>query len=190
MKDTLRIYWKLFISTLTISAFTFGGGFVIISMLRKKFVEQFHWIEDEEMLDLTVIAQSAPGALAVNAAFVVGYRIKKLKGAVVSVIGTSIPPIVIISLISMFYNQFSDNRIVAIALQVMRAGVAAVIIDVVISLAKNVIKTHNLLYITLLAATFIAACFFNVSAVVIIAACIVIGMVSVILSNKKGEKSR
>ena len=67
-------YLKLFLSTLEISAFTFGGGYVIIPLMRKTFVGKLKWIEDQEMLDLTAIAQSAPGPIAVNAAILVGYR--------------------------------------------------------------------------------------------------------------------
>ena len=69
MKKNARFYWKLFLSTFYISAFTFGGGYVIIPLMRKKFVDEFHWIEEQEMLDLTAIAQSSPGAIAVNMAF-------------------------------------------------------------------------------------------------------------------------
>ena len=72
-----QIYWKLFTITFSLSACTFGGGFVIISMMRKKFVEELHWLEEEEMLDMTAVAQSSPGALGVNIAIVVGYRLKK-----------------------------------------------------------------------------------------------------------------
>ena len=83
---------KLFISTLYISAFTFGGGFVIITFMKKKFVDELHWIDEEEMLDLTAIAQSSPGAIAVNAAILVGWKTVGLPGMVVAVIGTIIPP--------------------------------------------------------------------------------------------------
>ena len=78
MKKDLAFYRKLFTSTFYLSAFTFGGGYVIIPLMRKKFVEQFHWIEEEEMLDLTAIAQSAPGAIAVNASILIGYRLAAL----------------------------------------------------------------------------------------------------------------
>ena len=67
--------WKLFLSTLYISSFTFGGGFVIVTFMKKKFVDQYHWIEENEMLDLVAIAQSSPGAIAVNGAIVVGYKL-------------------------------------------------------------------------------------------------------------------
>jgi len=120
---------QLFWSMLIISAFTFGGGFVIIGMMRKKFCDELHWVSDEEVLDMTAIAQSAPGALAVNSAVIFGYRIKGFKGALISAIATVIPPIVIISIITMIYDSFSANLYVQTALRVMRAGVGAVITD-------------------------------------------------------------
>ena len=71
MKSQKHLLSKLFISTLYLSAFTFGGGYVIVTLMKKKFVDQYHWIDDEEMLDLIAIAQSSPGAIAVNGAIVV-----------------------------------------------------------------------------------------------------------------------
>lgn len=188
MKENLKTYWKLFISMLSISAFTFGGGFVIISLMKKKYVEDLKWIEDDEMLDLAAIAQSSPGALGVNAAVIVGYKVKKIPGAVVSTIATIIPPLVIISVISFFYAQFRDNQIIQIALQVMRAGVAAVIFDVVFNLAKNVLSTRSVLFISMMFLTFIASYFFKVSAITIILICAFVGLLTVLVGNKKGEK--
>lgn len=176
---------KLFTITLTLSACTFGGGFVIISMMKQKFVEKLHWLAEEEMLDMTAIAQSSPGALGVNIAIVVGYRLKKFWGALVSTLGAIIPPLIIISIISVFYNQFKDNTYIAIALQVMRAGVAAVIFDVVIDLAKNVLKTRSLLWIAMMILAFAATCFFKVSAIVIILVCGSIGLLHVKLTDRK-----
>ena len=75
MKKSPALYCKLFTSTFYLSAFTFGGGYVIIPLMKKKFADDLHWIEEKEMLDLTAIAQSAPGPIAVNAAILIGYRI-------------------------------------------------------------------------------------------------------------------
>ena len=75
--DVLR---KLFFSCLYLSTFTFGGGYVIVTLMKKKFVDQYHWIDDEEMLDLIAIAQSSPGAIAVNGAIVVGYKLAGIPG--------------------------------------------------------------------------------------------------------------
>lgn len=75
-----KVIWKLFISTLYLSAFTFGGGYVIITLMKKKFVDEYHWIDEEEMLDLVAIAQSAPGPIAVNGAIVIGYKLAAFPG--------------------------------------------------------------------------------------------------------------
>ena len=75
MKNKKEVLRKLFFSTLYLSAFTFGGGYVIVTLMKQKFVDELHWIEEEEMLDLIAIAQSAPGAIAVNGAIVVGYKL-------------------------------------------------------------------------------------------------------------------
>ena len=185
----LQIYWKLFCITFTLSASTFGGGFVIISMMKRKLVERLQWLAEDEMLDMTAIAQSAPGALGVNIAIVVGYRLKRLGGAIVCTLGAILPPLFIISIISVFYNQLKDNSVIATALQVMRAGVAAVICDVVIGLAQNIFKTKSVLWIAMMAGAFIATCFFRVSAIVIILVCGTIGLAHV-YSGKSAEEQR
>ena len=71
---------KLFFSTLYLSTFTFGGGYVIVSLMKTKFVDELHWIDETEMLDLIAIAQSSPGAVAVNGAIVVGYKLCRIPG--------------------------------------------------------------------------------------------------------------
>ena len=177
--------FRLFISMMMISAFTFGGGFVIIGMMRKKFCDELHWVSDDEVLDMTAIAQSAPGALAVNSAVIFGYRIAGIKGALTSVLATVIPPIVIISIVCMIYDAFSTNVIVQTALQVMRAGVAAIIVDVVIDLAANVIKAKNILNVILMIAAFIATWYFKVSSIVIILLFIALGLGMSMLKGKE-----
>ena len=91
-KDTpnfrLRL-WKLFLSTLYLSAFTFGGGYVIVTLMKKKFVDEYHWIGEDEMLDLVAIAQSSPGAIAVNGAIVVGYKLAGIPGTLVAILSVN-----------------------------------------------------------------------------------------------------
>ena len=125
MKRKKEVLVKLFFSTLYLSAFTFGGGYVIVTLMKKKFVDEYHWIEEDEMLDLTAIAQSSPGAIAVNGAIVVGYKLAGLPGALVSIIATIIPPFAIIALISVFYNAFRNSWIISRMLEGMQAGVGA-----------------------------------------------------------------
>lgn len=176
----------LFFDMLMISTFTFGGGFVIIGMMKKKFCEERHWVTEDEVLDMTAIAQSTPGALAVNSAIIFGYRIAGIKGALISVLATIIPPLVIISIITMIYDAFSTNVIVQTALRVMRAGVAAIIADVTIGLAGKVIKTGNILNIILMAAAFIASWYFSVSSITIILLFIALG-IAMNFSQTKGR---
>ena len=92
-KKNSKILRTLFLSTLYLSTFTFGGGYVIVSLMKKDFVDARHWIDEEEMLDLVAIAQSAPGAIAVNGAIVVGYKLAGILGAFVAIFGTVIPPL-------------------------------------------------------------------------------------------------
>ena len=171
-----KILWQLFRSMFALSACTFGGGFVIVSLMKKKFVEELKWIEESEMLDITAITQSSPGPLPVNASVILGYRMYGAAGSLVAVTGTILPPMIIISIISLFYEQFRTNAVIAIALQVMRAGVAAVIFDVVLDLAKNVCKTRRILYIAMMCVAFVSVCFFDVSAMAVILICLGIGI--------------
>lgn len=116
-----NLLWKLFVSTFYISAFTFGGGYVIVSLMKKKFVDEYHWIEEEEMLDLIAIAQSSPGAIAVNGAIVVGYKLAGMIGAATAILATILPPFLILSILSVFYNAFQDNFLVSQMLNGMQA---------------------------------------------------------------------
>lgn len=176
---------KLFTTTFILSACTFGGGFVIVSLYKKKFVEELKWLEEDEMLDITAIAQSSPGPIPVNASVILGYRIHGILGSIVAILGTIIPPFVIISLISIFYKEFRNNQVIAIALQIMRAGVAAVILDVVVNLGMKIIKMKNILYMIVMVVAFIATYFFNLSAMYIIFSCLGIGLINVFLDIRK-----
>lgn len=120
MESKSKVLQKLFLSTLYLSAFTFGGGYVIVTLMKKKFVDEYHWIEENEMLDLVAIAQSSPGPIAVNGAIVVGYKLAGMIGVLVSIIGTIIPPFLIISVISVCYQAFRDNFFVSQMLEGMR----------------------------------------------------------------------
>ena len=183
-----KILWQLFKSTFLLSACTFGGGFVIVSLMKKTFVEELNWLDESEMLDITAITQSSPGPIPINASVILGYRMQGILGSIVAVLGTSIPPITIISVISLFYVKFRESKIIATALMVMRAGVAAVICDVVINLAKNVIKTKNILYISLMIIAFIMTYFMGISAMTVILLCIAVGIVNLIVDINNSKK--
>ena len=181
---------KLFISTFYLSAFTFGGGYVIVTLMKKTFVDQYHWIDEEEMLDLVAIAQSCPGAIAVNGAIVVGYKLAGLPGVMTSVLATVIPPFAILSLISLCYAAFRSNQYVGWMLNGMQAGVGAVIMEVVWEMSSGIIKEKQTVPLLVMAAAFIANYVYNVNVVLIILLCAAIGVVRTLSSghNKKGTE--
>lgn len=186
-KDS-RVLWKLFLSTLYISAFTFGGGFVIITFMKRKFVDELHWIDENEMLDLAALAQSSPGAIAVNAAILVGWRVAGALGMAVAVLGTILPPMAILAVISLFYEAFAANRYVALALKGMQAGVAAVIIDVVCRLGGNVLKERSVISCLIMGGVFVASFFFGVNVILLILAAAAVGICREIIRIWKRKK--
>lgn len=172
--DVLR---KLFFSCLYLSTFTFGGGYVIVTLMKKKFVDDYHWIDENEMLDLVAIAQSSPGPIAVNGAIVVGYKLAGILGAMTAILGTIIPPFLIISVISVGYHSFRDSYIISQILEGMQAGVGAVIV-----------QEKDRISLLIMAGAFAGSCIFNINVVYIIIACGMIGVIRTFLSKKGGEK--
>lgn len=185
MSDKARRYLKLFLTTFEISAFTFGGGFVIIPLMRKKFVEEMKWIDDDEMLDLAAIAQSSPGAIAVNASILVGYKTGGVPGALISILGTIIPPFIIISVISHFYIAFRNNRYVSLVMEGMLIGVAAVIADLVISMAWDVIRKKRLTPFLMLVVSFILVEFLDLNIIILILLAGLIGYVDYTIGKRR-----
>ena len=178
-------YKKLFITTFVLSMCTFGGGFVIIALMRKKFVEELQWIDEQEMMDYTAIAQSSPGAIAVNASILVGYHVAGIPGALITVLGTVLPPLVIISVLSFFYTAFRDNSIVNTAMNGMLAGVTAVICDVVFTMTKGLINKKSPLPVIILVLAFYSVHIWNVNIVLIIFICGFIGVVETMRKEAK-----
>lgn len=178
-------YLKLFITSLYISAFTFGGGYVIISLMKKKYADDLGWLEEDEMLDMTAIAQSTPGAVAVNAAILVGYKIGGILGAVVCTVATILPPLIIISTISFFYDAFQSNVYVAATLGGMQAGVAAVIADVVLSMGGKITKSKDWISIAVMVMAFCGVYFLSINVVYILLFCALVGISKTIYNNRK-----
>ncbi len=180
-----RRLWLLFLSTLQISAFTFGGGFVIVTLMKRKFVDGLHWLDEEEMLDLTALAQTSPGAIAVNAAMLVGRRVAGRLGLLVGMLGTLLPPMVIIAAISAVYAAFATNPYVALVLRGMQAGVAAVIADVVCKLGSKVTRQRSLRQMLVMLGAFVATAIFRVNAIYVILAAALVGAAGELLRRRK-----
>ena len=165
MKEKRRLLLELFTSTLYLSAFTFGGGYVIVSLLKERFVDQLHYIDEKEMLDLVAIAQSAPGAIAVNGAIVLGYKMAGILGIIVCVIGTIIPPIIIISVVAYFYG--------------------AIIVSVVYDMALSVMDEHKERNIVIMLSAFILNYFLNVNIMCLVLGCILLALVELFIRREK-----
>ncbi len=189
MKKEIGFYLKLFAATFSLSAFTFGGGYVIVPLMRKKFVEKLHWIEEAEILDLVAIAQCTPGSMAVNASILIGYRLSKLAGALTAILGTVLPPLIVISVISVGYTAFRDNATVSHVLLGMQAGVAAVIASAVIGMATEIFKQKRWLSICVMFGVFVVSAIFEVNIIVIILLCGAVGVLDSLWQNRRKKEA-
>lgn len=179
---------KLFCATFTLSAFTFGGGYVIITLMKDRFVDKYHWLEENEMLDMVSIAQSAPGPIAVNGSIITGYKLRGILGALATTFGTVLPPFLIICVVSLFYDAFADNFVVSELLEGMQAGVGAVIASVVYDMAAGVVKGRSPFVDVIMVIAFIATCVFKISVVDIVIACIILGIIRTLLLKREGNQ--
>ena len=183
----IKLLRKIFFATLYLSAFTFGGGYVIVTLMKKQFVDELHWIDEEEMLDLVAIAQSSPGAIAVNGAIVVGYKLAGIAGVLTAVLGTVIPPFLIIAAVSVCYQAFRSNQLVAWMLEGMQSGVGAVIASVTFEMTSGILKEKNTISLLIMAAAFTASVVWQINTIYIILAC---GLLGVLITFwKRREKT-
>lgn len=132
-----NIYLDAFLTFFKIGLFTIGGGYAMIPLIEAEIIEKKKWIGKEEFLDLMAIAQSCPGIFAVNIAIFIGYRLRRVKGALVCCLGTALPSFIIILLIALFFHQFKDNQMVAAAFRGIRPAVVALIAVPTYNLAKK-----------------------------------------------------
>lgn len=136
----MNIVFELFLTFVKIGLFTFGGGYAMISVIENNCVEKKKWITHDEMMNITVIAESTPGPIAINCATFVGYRVAGFPGAFFSTIGVVIPSFIIIFCISAFLDNFLDIAIVANAFQGIKVAVGILIFDVAINMIKKMPK--------------------------------------------------
>lgn len=194
MKRTVKFYFKLFMSVFVISAFTVGGGYVIVPLMKKEYVDKLKWVKSEEMVDLIAIAQSSPGAMAVNTAVLVGYRTGGVLGAVIGALGAVVPPLISITLIYFAYAAFKENKIAYAFLSGVKIGVAAVIIDVVIGMVSSILKKRSILSIFILLISFLLVYFARVNVIIVTFGCILIGIINSLFQiggrNKSGGSQK
>ncbi len=182
-----RLTWLFFIN-LFISSFTFGGGYVVIPMIRKYFVQKKKYLSEEEVMELAAISQSSPGAIAVNLSTLAGYKTAGMAGAAVSCIASVIPALLILSVISAWYAAFSQNQLVGAVLKGMEAGVAALIVDLIIDMVRMVMQEKSLLLTAMIPAAFISSFFLNINVAVILIFCCVICIGTVWLKNHRSSR--
>lgn len=171
-----KFYWTLFKSTFLISFFTVGGGFVIIPLLKAKYVDEYHWIHDKDALDMVAIAQSMPGVVACNSAIILGYRMAGYLGTIVALIATILPPLITLSIISYCYDYVVQNVIIKMLLKGMQCGATALILNVAIDLIIKQVKKKLVLPIAILVGTFVANVFFDVNIMMLVVIDAVIGI--------------
>lgn len=176
--ETFKKYVWLFKTNLYISTFTFGGGYVVITMIRKYFVEDKKYFDEETLLEMSAIAQSSPGAIAINFSGLAGYYVAGVPGAIISCIAAVLPPLCILSIVSSYYQAIKDNMLLSAVLKGMEAGVAALIVDVVINMWQMIFSLKQKLLIMLVPLSFIANFFLNIHILIIvffnIALCVVV----------------
>ncbi|MDE5807266.1 MAG: chromate transporter [Muribaculaceae bacterium] len=151
-------YWRLFATFFKIGAFTFGGGWAMISIIEREIVDKYHWIERDDFLDLLAIAQSMPGILAVNIATSVGDKLHGARGSMVAAAGTILPSFLIILAIAIFLTPdiIKNNRVISAIFMGIRPAVVALIIAPVITSAKAAKLKWNTVWIPLVVALLIS----------------------------------
>lgn len=140
MKSKLRLLLELFLNFAKVGFFTFGGGYAMISVITDICVEKKCWLTHEEMMDVTVIAESTPGPIAINCATYAGYKKAGMAGAVAATLGIVLPSFLVILVISMFLDSFLSNIWVAKAFKGIKAGVGIVIIDAGVTMLMKMQK--------------------------------------------------
>ncbi len=181
-QDIKNFYWQLFKSTFIISAFTVGGGFVIIPLLKAKYVDEFKWIKEKDALDLVAIAQSMPGVVAINSAVILGYKMRGVRGTIVALLATVLPPLITLSVVCVFYNMFITNQYVKLLLKGMQCGATALIINVAYNLLKKEWKRRYILPMAIVIFTFLASFFTQINVMYLI---LIDGLVGLILMRDK-----
>lgn len=167
-KSLIFRLWLLFRANIIISLLAVGGGYMIIPLMKKQFVDRAKAFDMDELWEMYAIAQAAPGAIAINLSAVTGYKIAGITGAIVSCLAAVFPPLLIICAVAACYEQVIHNHTINAALKGMIAAIAAIIIDVVYDMGKNVARAKEVLGLFTAAAVFAASFIFNVNAILLI----------------------
>lgn len=179
---------SLFLTFFKIGLFTFGGGFAMIPLMEEEIVDNHGWIDKDKFIDAISITQSVPGAVAVNLAIFFGYDFAGLTGALAATIGVALPSFIIILLIAIGFNRFSEYQFVKNIFRGIRPAVVGLIVYAAVDLGKNISWSFKL--IVTMVVVFILNALFNISPIIIIFIVIFLGLTFTIrnYTGKKGSK--
>lgn len=183
-RDKKNYLWLLSVN-LFISAFTFGGGYVVVPMIRRYFVQKKQCFTEEELMNMAAVAQSTPGAIAINLSALAGYRTAGIPGVVISCTAAIIPPIFILGFVSAFYTAFISNTVVAAVLKGMEAGVAALMVDLVIDMCSAIVQKRSVLLTAMIPAAFVANFVLGINVALTLVVCCLLCTASVFWNERK-----
>lgn len=188
IKDKISIS-EMFMIFLKISSFTFGGGYTIVPVMKDEFSIKRKAIDESEMLDIVSIATSGPGPMAISCAILTGYRLHGTMGGIMAAVASTIPSLVIITIISYFYKAFSENYYVKAALAGMAGVIAATLLITSYKMAKQALKNDILLSLIIMLSAFIASFVFDINTGLIILSTALFGLFifSIIKEDKAKE---
>ena len=132
-----KFYSTSFKTFFKIGVFTIGGGYAMIPIIESEVVERKKWLTKEDFVDTVAIAQTCPGVFAINLSVFIGYKMRRLRGAIFTALGTALPSFLIILIIAMFFHQFEDNKVVAAIFRGIRPAVVALIAVPTFKMAKT-----------------------------------------------------
>ena len=178
--------YKLFIlfKTAFITSLTANSGYAILSQMKTTYVNKYKWFSNEKMSDYTALAQSCPGPMAISASTIVGYEVGGFVGAFLTVLGCIIPPIIIMILVSFFYQYIIQNEIVAIFMKGMSFGVVAMLLDVLVGMFVSITKKDFIYPVCLIVFSYLYIKFIDYSVFFLVIICIVCALIKVKLISK------
>ncbi len=171
----MKKIWELFKTFAKIGAFTFGGGYAMLSLLQREIVDKHKWATEEELLDYYAIAQCTPGVIAINTATFVGAKRAGIAGGICATLGVLLPSIVIITVIAAFINHFLEYEIVQHILGGIRVAVAVLIINSVITMSKK--SVVDIICAAIAVVSFVLSLVFSVSPILIVIAAGALGLI-------------
>ena len=178
--------WQVFLTFFKIGAFTFGGGYAMIPLIQRETVEKYHWVSEDDILDIIAIAESTPGPIAVNSATFVGYRAAGVRGSVCATLGVVLPAFLTILVLSGVLRLFQENLYVMYAFRGIRAGVLALIIKALWGMYKK--NQKNAISHFIMAGAFILVAVFDFAVLPVLIGCALVGLLTSLAMERSAKK--